>query len=40
MNCLYLLISPCEIILVLLIVNLNNMNYVINMGIDFVNISM
>ena len=28
MNCLCLLISPCELILVLLIVNLNNMNYV------------
>ena len=28
MNCLYLLISPCELILVLLIVNLNNMIYV------------
>ena len=40
MNFLYLLISPCELILVLLIVNLNNMNYVINMGIDFVNICM
>ena len=28
MNCLCLLISPCELILVLLIVNLNNMIYV------------
>ena len=28
MNCLYLLISPCELILVLLIVKLNNMNSV------------
>ena len=28
MNYLYLLISPCELILVLLIVNLNNMIYV------------
>ena len=28
MNCLFLLISPCELILVLLIVNLNNMIYV------------
>ena len=28
MNCLYLLISPCELILVLLIVNLNNMIHV------------
>ena len=28
MNCLYLLISQCELILVLLIVNLNNMIYV------------
>ena len=27
MNCLCLLISPCELILVLLIVNLNNMIY-------------
>ena len=28
MNCLSLLINPCELILVLLIVNLNNMIYV------------
>ena len=28
MNCLCLLISPCELILVLLIVNLNNMIYI------------
>ena len=28
MNCLCLLINPCELILVLLIVNLNNMIYV------------
>ena len=28
MNCLCLLISPCELILVLSIVNLNNMIYV------------
>ena len=28
MNCLCLLISPCELILVLLIVKLNNMIYV------------
>ena len=28
MNCLFLLISPYELILVLLIVNLNNMIYV------------
>ena len=28
MNCLCLLISPCELILVLLIVDLHNMNYV------------
>ena len=28
MNCLFLLISSCELILVLLIVNLNNMIYV------------
>ena len=28
MNCLCLLISPCELILVLLIVNLHNMIYV------------
>ena len=28
MNCLCLLISPCELILVLLTVNLNNMIYV------------
>ena len=28
MNCLCLLVSPCELILVLLIVNLNNMIYV------------
>ena len=28
MNCLCLLISPCELILVLLIVNLNNIIYV------------
>ena len=28
MNCLCLLISPCELILVLLVVNLNNMIYV------------
>ena len=28
MNCLRLFISPCELILVLLILNLNNMNYV------------
>ena len=28
MNCLYLLISPCELILVLLVVNLHNMIYV------------
>ena len=28
MNCLYLLIGSCELILVLLIVNLNNMIYV------------
>ena len=28
MNCLCLLISPCELILVLLIENLNNMIYV------------
>ena len=28
MNCLYLLISPCELVLVLLIENLNNMIYV------------
>ena len=28
MNCLCLLISPCELILMLLIVNLNNMIYV------------
>ena len=28
MNCLFLLISLCELILVLLIVNLNNMVYV------------
>ena len=30
MNCLYLLISPCELILVYLIVKLHNMFYVIN----------
>ena len=28
MNCLYLLIRPCELILVLLVVNLHNMIYV------------
>ena len=28
MNCLCLLISPCELILVLLVVNLHNMVYV------------
>ena len=28
MNCLCLLISPCELILVLLVVNLHNMIYV------------
>ena len=28
MNCLYLLISPCELIFVLLVVNLHNMIYV------------
>ena len=28
MNCLCLLISPCELILVLLIVNLNNIIYI------------